>query len=164
MKKNLFWKNKNVFITGVAGFVGSNLAKNLLENEANIIGLTQNKKINSLLYFEKIDKRINLILGNITDKELLKSIFIKYNIDICFHLAAQVEVGSALKYPYLTWETNIRGTYTLLETIRESKKKVKSIIIASSDKAYGNYPLKSLPYKESYPLKPNFPYDTSKVC
>ena len=164
MKKNLFWKNKNVFITGVAGFVGSNLAKNLLENEANIIGLTQNKKINSLLYFEKIDKRINLILGNITDKELLKSIFIKYNIDICFHLAAQVEVGSALKYPYLTWETNIRGTYTLLETIRESKKKVKSIIIASSDKAYGNYPLKSLPYKESYPLKPNFPYDTSKAC
>ena len=116
------------------------------------------------MYFEKIDKRINLILGNITDKELLKSIFIKYNIDICFHLAAQVEVGSALKYPYLTWETNIRGTYTLLETIRESKKKVKSIIIASSDKAYGNYPLKSLPYKESYPLKPNFPYDTSKAC
>ena len=99
MKKNLFWKNKNVFITGVAGFVGSNLAKNLLENEANIIGLTQNKKINSLLYFEKIDKRINLILGNITDKELLKSIFIKYNIDICFHLAAQVEVGSALNIP-----------------------------------------------------------------
>ena len=63
----------------------------------------------------------------------------------------------------MTWETNIRGTYTLLETIRESKK-VKSIIIASSDKAYGNYPLKSLPYKESYPLKPNFPYDTSKAC
>jgi len=164
MKKNLFWKNKNVFITGVAGFVGSNLAKNLVDSGANVIGLTQNRKINSLLYFEKIDKKINLILGNITNKELLKSIFLKYKIDICFHLAAQVEVGSALKYPYLTWETNIRGTYTLLEVLRESNKGVKSIIIASSDKAYGNYPLKSLPYKENYPLKPSFPYDTSKAC
>ena len=126
--------------------------------------MTQNKKINSLLYFENIDKKINLILGNITNKELLKSIFLKYKIDICFHLAAQVEVGSALKYPYLTWETNIRGTYTLLEAIRESNKKVKSTIVASSDKAYGNYPLNSLPYKENYSLKPNFPYDTSKAC
>ncbi len=164
MKKKLFWKKKNVLITGVAGFVGSNLAKDLVESGANVIGLTQNKKINSLLYFENIDKKINLILGNITNKELLKSIFLKYKIDICFHLAAQVEVGSALKYPYLTWETNIRGTYTLLEAIRESDKKVKSIIVASSDKAYGNYPLNSLPYKENYPLKPNFPYDTSKAC
>ena len=164
MKKKLFWKNKNVLITGVAGFVGSNLAKDLVESGANVIGLTQNKKINSLLYFENIDKKINLILGNITNKELLKSIFLKYKIDICFHLAAQVEVGSALKYPYLTWETNIRGTYTLLEAIRESDKKVKSIIVASSDKAYGNYPLNSLPYKENYSLKPNFPYDTSKAC
>ena len=151
MKKKLFWKNKNILITGGAGFVGSNLAKDLVESGANVIGLTQNKKINSLLYFENIDKKINLILGNITNKELLKSIFLKYKIDICFHLAAQVEVGSALKYPYLTWETNIRGTYTLLEAIRESDKKVTSIIVASSDKAYGNYPLNSLPIKRIIP-------------
>ena len=164
MKKNIFWKNKNIFISGVAGFVGSNLAKNLVENGANVVGLTQNKKMDSLLYYENIDKKINLIFGNITDKEFLKSIFLKYKIDICFHLAAQVEVGSAFKYPYLTWETNVRGTYTLMEVIRENKKKIKSIIIASSDKAYGNYPLKNLPYKENYELKPSFPYDTSKAC
>ena len=164
MKKNIFWKNKNIFISGVAGFVGSNLAKDLINNGANVIGLTQNKKINSLLFYENIDKKINLIFGSITDRELLKSIFLKYKIDICFHLAAQVEVGSALKYPYLTWETNVRGTYTLMEVIRENKKKIKSIIIASSDKAYGNYPLIRLPYKESYQLKPNYPYDTSKAC
>jgi len=164
MKKSNFWKNKNVFISGVAGFVGSNLAKSLVYNGTNVIGLTQNKKKNSLLFYENIDKKINLIFGDITNKELLKSIFLKYKIDICFHLAAQVEVGSAFKYPYLTWETNVRGTYTLLEVIRENKRKIKSIIIASSDKAYGNYPLKSLPYKENYELKPNFPYDTSKAC
>ena len=67
-------------ITGVAGFVGSNLAKNLANEGANVIGLTRNQKINSLLYFEKIDKKINLIFGDITDKELLKSVFFKYKI------------------------------------------------------------------------------------
>ena len=164
MMKDNFWKNKNVFITGVTGFVGSNLAKNLVLSGANVIGLTLNKKVKSLLYFENIDRKINLILGDITNKKLLKKIFLKHNIHVCFHLAAQVEVGSALKYPYFTWETNIRGTYTLLETIRENKRRIRSIIIASSDKAYGDYPLKSLPYKESYQLKPNFPYDTSKAC
>ena len=164
MKKDTFWKNKNVFITGVAGFVGSNLAKNLIKSGANVIGLTQNKKKHSLLYLEEIDKKIDLIFGDITNMELLNNIFIKYNIEICFHLAAQVEVGLAAKNPYLTWETNVRGTYTLLEVIRKNKKKIKSIIIASSDKAYGEYPPKSLPYKEDYELKANFPYDTSKAC
>jgi CDP-glucose 4,6-dehydratase len=164
MKKDMFWKNKNIFITGVAGFVGSNLAKNLIKNGANVVGLTQNKKKHSLLYYEKIDKKIDLIFGDITDIVLLNNIFQKYNIEICFHLAAQVEVGLAAKNPYSTWETNIRGTYTLLEAIRKNKKKIKSIIIASSDKAYGDYPAKNLPYKESYELKANFPYDTSKAC
>ena len=164
MEKKNFWENKNVFITGVAGFVGSNLAKNLVKNGANVIGLTKSKKVNSLLYFEKIDKKIDLIFGDITDKELLKSIFIKYKIEICFHLAAQVEVGSAKKYPFLTWETNVRGTYTLLEVVRENKKQIKSVIVASSDKAYGHYPKHKLPYKEDYELKAEFPYDTSKAC
>ena len=164
MKKNNFWKNKNVFISGVAGFVGSNLAKNLINNGANVIGLTKNKKIKSLLFFEKIDKKIDLIFGDITDKKLLNKIFNKHRIDICFHLAAQVEVGFANRYPFSTWETNIRGTYTLLEVVRENKNKIKSIIVASSDKAYGKYPKKLLPYREDYKLNPEFPYDTSKAC
>tara|TARA_Y100000389_G_scaffold196534_1_gene229620 strand:+ start:2021 stop:3043 length:1023 start_codon:yes stop_codon:yes gene_type:complete len=165
MKKKNFWKNKNIFITGIAGFVGSNLAKDLLNNGANVIGLdNRKKKVDSLFFFEKIDKKVNFIFGDVTDKKLLKNIFLKFNIQICFHLAAQVEVGSANKYPYLTWDTNIRGTYTLMEVIRENKKKIKSIIVASSDKAYGKYPINLLPYKENYKLNPEFPYDTSKAC
>ena len=70
----------------------------------------------------------------------------------------------AEKYPFSTWETNVRGTYTLLEILRENKKFLKSVIVASSDKAYGEYPIKKLPYKESYELKPEYPYDTSKAC
>ena len=163
MKKE-FWKDKNIFITGVGGFVGSNLAKNLVKSGANVVGLTKSKKLDSLLYYENIDKKINLIFGDISDKELLNSIFLKFKIEICFHLAAQVEVGSAKKYPYLTWETNVRGTYTLLEVIRKYKKQIKAVVVASSDKAYGHYPKSKLPYKENYELKAEYPYDTSKAC
>ena len=164
MKKDKFWKNKNVLITGVAGFVGSNLAKNLLNSGANIIGLTKNINVESLLFIENIDRKINLFSGDIANKKFVKNIFDKFDIKICFHLAAQAEVGLANNNPYSTWETNVRGTYTLLEVIRESKSKIKSIVVASSDKAYGKYPLSQLPYKENYKLNPEFPYDTSKAC
>ena len=159
-----FWKEKNVLITGAAGFVGSNLSKNLSKNGAKVVGLIQSKKKESLLFYEKIDEKINLVFGDITDRTLLKKILIKYNIEICFHLAAQVEVGFARQDPFGTWETNVRGTYSLLDTIRENKKNIKSIIIASSDKAYGEHGIKKMPYQENYNLKPLFPYDTSKAC
>ena len=163
IKKN-FWKGKNVFITGVNGFVGSNLTKNLLNNGSKIIGLTKTKKIKSLMYYEKINKKIKLFYGDITNKKLLKKIMSEYKIDICFHLAAQVEVGKARIEPYETWETNIRGTYNFFEAVRESKNTIRSIIVASSDKAYGNYPRHKLPYKEDYKLNPLYPYDVSKAC
>jgi CDP-glucose 4,6-dehydratase len=111
-----------------------------------------------------IDSKVEIINGSITNKELLNGFFAENKIDICFHLAAQVEVGVAAKYPYLTWETNVRGTYSLLESIRESCPEISAIIIASSDKAYGEYPIEELPYKEDYPLMPKYPYDTSKAC
>ena len=165
MKNNNFWKKKNVFITGISGFVGSNLAQNLSNNGANVVGLTQKKKKErSLLFYEKIHKKVNVIFGDITDRKLIKRILKKYKIEICFHLAAQIEVGLARREPYGTWDTNIRGTYTLLDSLRENRKNVKSIIIASSDKAYGEYGLAKMPYKENYHLKPVFPYDTSKAC
>ena len=165
MKKDNFWKNRNVLITGVSGFVGSNLAKNLLENGANVTGITQKKrKRDSLLYYEKIDKKIKVIFGNITNKKLLTKIIKKNKIQICFHLAAQVEVGAAKSKPFETWESNVRGTYTLLEIFRENNKYIKSIIVASSDKAYGEHGIKKMPYKENYNLIPTFPYDTSKAC
>ena len=165
MKKNNFWNKKNVLVTGISGFVGSNLAKNLYFNGANVVGLTQKKKKElSLLFYEKIHKKVNVIFGDITDRKLIKKILKKYKIEICFHLAAQVEVGLASREPYGTWDSNIRGTYTLLDSLRENRKNIKSIIIASSDKAYGEYGLKKMPYKENYQLKPIFPYDTSKAC
>ena len=165
MKKSGFWKNKNVLITGVCGFVGSNLAKNLSNNGAKVVGLSQKKKREySLLFYEKIQTKIKIIRGDIKNKLLIKRILKKYRIEICFHLAAQIEVGSAKKNPYKTWENNIRGTYTLLDSINQYKTQVKSVIVASSDKAYGEYGKNKMPYKENYSLKPIFPYDTSKAC
>ena len=79
-------------------------------------------------------------------------------------MAAQVEVGVGISNPYLTFESNIRGTYSLLEACRLFPDNLESIIIASSDKSYGSYPVDMMPYKEDYPLLPKFPYDTSKAC
>ena len=162
--KDKFWLNNNVFITGINGFVGGNLAEDLVKKGANVYGLIRNLTEKSYLFYMRINKKIEIVNGNITDKEFLRSFFNENKIDICFHLAAQVEVGVAAEYPFLTWETNVKGTYTLLEAIRESLPDISAIVIASSDKAYGEYPIEELPYKEDYPLMPKYPYDTSKAC
>lgn len=85
-------------------------------------------------------------------------------INSVFHLAAQVEVGVGISNPFLTFETNIKGTYTLLEAVRQHPEHTESVIVASTDKAYGPYTKEEMPYKENYPLRPRYPYDTSKAC
>ena len=164
MTKTNKWKNKNVLITGVNGFIGGNLCKSLLKEGANVIGLIRNQNETSFLYFEKLEKKIILIKGDLVDSKVIEGILSEYNINYVFHLAAQVEVGVGLNNPYLTFETNIRGTYTLLEACRVYGKNIEAIIIASSDKSYGSYPKEKMPYKEEYPLNPQYPYDTSKAC
>ncbi len=164
MKKNGFWRGKNVFITGINGFIGGNLAKGLILEGASVFGLIRNLKQDTLLYVDGLDKKVVLIEGDLCDMELMTRILTEEQIHSVFHLAAQVEVGVAAAHPYQTLETNVRGTYTLLEAVRRFPKTVKSVVIASSDKAYGSYGRDKMPYKEHYPLKPAFPYDTSKAC
>ena len=162
-----FWNNKNVLITGVTGFVGGNLAKKILDSNANVFGIARNHNPFSYLFLEGLDKKIRLIEGDLMDQKFLLNTITEQQIDIIFHLAAQVEVGVGLINPFLTFETNVRGTYNLMEACRVAKnsgQKIESIIAASSDKAYGEYPLDKMPYQESYPLLPRFPYDTSKAC
>lgn len=159
-----FWANKNVLITGINGFIGGNLAKTLLGNGANVIGLVRNRDRNTLLFYEGLADKVLLIQGELVDRELLERIIAEQQIDAVFHFAAQVEVGVGITNPYLTFETNIRGTYCLMEAIRSSGQKVQSIIVASTDKSYGSYPKERMPYKEDYPLIPKYPYDISKAC
>jgi CDP-glucose 4,6-dehydratase len=159
-----FWRGKNVFVTGVNGFIGGNLVKILVNDGATVTGLIRNQKKDTLLYYEKIDERMNLIQGELTDLDLLSRIIAEEAIDVVFHLGAQVEVGVALTNPYMTYETNTRGTYTLMEACRVYGQNIKAIVIASTDKSYGSYPKEKMPYKEDYPLCPKYPYDVSKAA
>lgn len=162
--KSGFWFGKNVFITGINGFIGGNLAKALLENGANVFGLVRNASRDTLLFYEKLDQKVTLIEGEIVDKDLLTRVISEEQIHAVFHLAAQVEVGVGLTNPYLTFETNTRGTWCLMEAIRACPQTIEAVVVASTDKAYGSYPAEHMPYKEDYPLLPKFPYDVSKAC
>ena len=158
------WKGKNILITGINGFIGGNLAKALVNRGSNVFGIVRNSKPASFLEYANLVPKVTLIQGDLCDKNLFEQVISEEQIEYIFHLAAQVEVGIAITNPYLTFETNVRGTYTLLEAARRFPDKIKSIIVASSDKAYGSYPKEKMPYKEDYPLLPQFPYDTSKAA
>ncbi len=162
LNKN-FWKNKKVLITGINGFIGGNLAQELIILGAKVTGISNNKKKNKFLVYENIHKKLRIHHINIVDCDKIQSILKKGDFEICFHLAAQVDVNVAKEDPYLTYETNIKGTYNLLEGLRHTKS-IKSIVVASSDKAYGEYKIKDLPYRENYDLRPKYPYDVSKAA
>ncbi|MFA5337139.1 MAG: NAD-dependent epimerase/dehydratase family protein [Candidatus Omnitrophota bacterium] len=159
--QNNFWKNKKVLITGYEGFLGSNLTQRLINYGARIWGLdivTYRK--NTLLSREDY-KRIKVIKGSIANYALLDKIIKKNRIEIIFHLAAEAIVGKCQSNPLGAFSSNIKGTWSVLEASRLSKT-VKSIIIASSDKAYGSH--KKLPYTEEHSLCGAHTYDVSKSC
>ena len=156
-----FWQDKKVFITGGTGFVGTWLVKELVEKGAAVHCLVKELPAGSNFTKLGLDKKVTLLFGDVLDKEFLKLSFNKYQIDTVFHLAAQPLVQIALKNPSETLEINIMGTVNILEACRLTPG-VKSIVIASSDKAYGSS--EKLPYDESHRLKGEYPYDVSKSC
>jgi len=156
-----FWNDKNVFITGCTGFLGSYLAKELVNSGANVTGLVRDRIPRSNLYFGEEYKKINFVYGVLEDEALLERAFGEYEIDTVFHVGAQAIVGVANRNPLATFETNVRGTWNVLEAARRSPL-IKRVIVASSDKAYGDQEV--LPYHEDMPLKGRHPYDVSKSC
>ncbi|OGO78962.1 MAG: sugar dehydratase [Clostridiales bacterium GWB2_37_7] len=157
---NEFWKNKNVFVTGCSGFLGSYMVKLLVDKGANVTGLVRDFTPKSPLLSNK-DLKINLVSGSLEDMDVLERAIGEYEIDTVFHIAAQAIVGIANRNPISTFNANILGTWNLLEACRRSPY-VKNIIVASSDKAYGDQPV--LPYHEEMPLQGSHPYDVSKSC
>ena len=160
MNKN-YWKNKNIFITGATGFLGSWLTKYLLEENSNITALVRDWVPKSKLISDDSINKINIIRGNIEDYLLIERIINEYEIDTVFHVAAQTIVGIANSNPLSTFESNIKGTWNILEACRKATN-VKKVVVASSDKAYGDQEI--LPYSESTPLVGRHPYDVSKSC
>lgn len=156
-----FWRDRPIFVTGATGLVGSWLIKRLLEAEADIVCLVRDWVPQSELVLSGYLERVKVVRGDVRDQVLLERILGEYEIDSVIHLAAQTIVRIANQNPISTFETNIQGTWALLEACRRSPR-VKQIVIASSDKAYGNQDV--LPYNEETPLQGQHPYDVSKSC
>jgi len=157
-----FWRDKNVLVTGSLGFLSSWLIIDLLERGAGVTGLNDDYNPRSLLRLKGLEKKICFIQGSITDYPAVERIFTQYDIQVCFHLAAQTIEGACRRSPLTAFDTNIKGTWNMLEAARNSRQNLESIVIASSDKAYGEQ--KELPYREDQELLGRFPYDASKVC
>ena len=156
-----FWKSRNVFITGCTGLLGSWLTKALVERGANVTGLIRDLVPKSNLNWSGFNDKINIVRGEMENYFLLERTINEYEIDTVFHLAAQTIVPIANRNPLSTFESNIKGTWNILEACRRSAL-VKRIVVASSDKAYGGQ--EKLPYNENTSLEGRHPYDVSKSC
>lgn len=158
-----YFKNKNILLTGIYGFVGSNLCKKLLECDARVYGVYKNNSTYSLLNIEKITG-FNTVQYSENNFEIIEELIFDKDIEHCFHLASQVEVQKAFLNPIHTFENNINLTIKLLDTFRSSNS-IKSIILTSTDKVYGDTDFDKLPYKEELIPNPIYPYEVSKyIC
>ena len=159
--KDSFWQDRPAFVTGATGLLGGWLVRRLLELGTDVICLVRDWVPQSETVRAQLVDRVKVVRGDVRDQALLERTLGEYEIDTVLHLAAQTIVGIANRNPISTFETNIHGTWTLLEACRRSPK-VHSIVIASSDKAYGDQ--EQLPYNEDTPLQGRYPYDASKSC
>lgn len=157
-----YWNNKHVLVTGATGLVGSWLVKALLEKNAHVVVLIRDADPQSELIRSQIINKTTVVNGVLEDITSIERAINEHEVDTVFHLGAQTIVGTALRNPLPTFESNIRGSYNLLEVCRLHRSLVKRIVIASSDKAYGSSP--QLPYTEEMPLRGEHPYDVSKSC
>jgi CDP-glucose 4,6-dehydratase len=161
MGMNNFWLDRPTFVTGGTGLVGSWLVHRLLEAGADLTCLVRDWLPQSELIHTRTIEKVKIVRGDICDRDILERILGEYEIDTVIHLAAQTIVTIANRNPISTFESNIAGTWNLLEACRRSPK-VKQVVIASSDKAYGDQD--DLPYREDTPLQGKHPYDVSKSC
>lgn len=156
-----FWRDRSVFVTGCTGFLGSWLTIALVDAGAAVVGLIRDEVPFSQLRRSGYLSQIRVVRGDVTDYQLIERALNEYEVDTVFHLAAQTIVTIANRAPLSTFDTNIRGTWTVLEAARRASK-VSRIVVASSDKAYGAHD--RLPYTEDAPLLGSHPYDVSKSC
>ncbi len=156
-----FWTDRPTFVTGGAGLVGSWLVRRLVEAGADVVCLVRDWVPQSELVRSRTIDRVRVVRGDVCDQELMERILGEYEISTVIHLAAQTIVGIANRNPVSTFESNIKGTWALLEACRRSPK-IESIVVASSDKAYGD--AKVMPYDETTRLEGKHPYDVSKSC
>ncbi len=150
----------NIFITGGMGFVGTHLVHHLTDKGYNVTVLARDHKPKSYFYSLRLNHRTNIVKGDLMNGRLLTRTLNEYEIDTVFHLGAQSIISAGNKSPIGTFETNIKGTWELLDACRICD--TERVVVASSDKAYGSHD--TLPYSEHMTLKGEHPYDVSKSC
>jgi CDP-glucose 4,6-dehydratase len=160
-KGSNFWRDRPVLVTGATGFLGGWLVPRLRDGGAMVVCLVRDWAPQAELARTGVLEKVTVVRGQLEDRELLERTLGEYEIETVFHLAAQTIVGIANRNPVSTFESNVRGSWNLLEACRRSPK-VSAIVAASSDKAYGDQ--ERLPYSEDMPLQGRHPYDVSKSC
>ena len=155
-------KGKRVFVTGGTGLVGSWLLEALVPIGADVVALLRDEVPSSLAITSGTLDKVVRARGDLESFPELSRIVAEYQPEIIFHLGAQTQVGIARNCPLGTLEANVRGTWNLLEALRIYGNNVSAVVVASSDKAYGES--ECLPYKETHPLRGTYPYDVSKSC
>lgn len=159
---NDFWKDRSVLVTGATGLVGGWLVKELLKRESRVTALVLDSEPTSELFRSGDINRISVINGNLDSYEDVSRAVSQSEAKTIIHLGAQTIVGTALNDPISTFKANIQGTWNVLEAARRMPSLISSIVVASSDKAYGTS--EQLPYTEDQPLNGDGPYDVSKSC
>ena len=151
-------------VTGAQGFLGSWLVERLLDEGARVVAPRRDVPALSRFRLERLDERCDLVEADVLDEAALARVVNEYGPQLVFHLAAQTIVRTANRSPLATFETNVRGTWNLLEACRSLGERgpVRAVVVASSDKAYGAHD--DLPYREDHSLQPKYPYDVSKAC
>jgi len=157
-----YWDDKHVFITGATGFVGSWLTRALVEQGSYVVALIRDWDPQSELIRSGTINKVYVVNGALEDYATLERAINEHEVDTVFHLGAQAIVTVANRSPLPTFEANIRGSYNLLEACRVHSDIIKRVVVASSDKAYGDSDV--LPYTEDMSLSGRHPYDVSKSC
>jgi CDP-glucose 4,6-dehydratase len=159
------FQDATVLVTGAQGFIGSWLAERLVNLGARVVAPCRDLHPGTRFHTDGIAERCSLERADVRDYDTLLRILTEHEVSAVFHLAAQPIVGIANRSPLSTYESNVAGTYTLLEACRARggvAEPIERIVVASSDHAYG--PHAREPYRESDPLEPSYPYDVSKGC
>jgi CDP-glucose 4,6-dehydratase len=149
-----------VLVTGAFGLIGAWLIRALLERGVHVVAMRRDEPAVSTLELLGLTNRVDIVPGDICDPGVVGRALAEYEVESVFHLAAQTLVGPARQAPAATFETNIRGTWVVLEACRAQR--ARRVVVASSDKAYGRHP--DLPYTEEHALQPRYPYDVSKAA
>jgi CDP-glucose 4,6-dehydratase len=156
-----FWRDRPTLVTGATGLVGAWLVRRLLSLRADIVCLVRDWVPSSELVRGDMLAHVKVVRGDVRDQALLERALGEHEVASVIHLAAQTIVPIANRNPVSTLESNVAGTWAVLEACRRSPA-VAQVVVASSDKAYGKRD--RLPYDEETPLRGGHPYDVSKSC